>query len=129
MKKRTKALLYGGLALLGAFGLRLLPGKYIGLLGLVPMGLGIKAAIDYFRERKNAQAECEAECFKDGSDTNKADEEPHLQKQSIHAWPQLRTRQWKGYPPNGSRNSYHSLFQSPTIPQGLRRHGSWLQGY
>ena len=73
-------------SLLGAFGLRLLPGKYIGLLGLVPMGLGIKAAIDYFRERKNAQAECEAECFKDGSDTNKADEAPHLQKHRSLLW-------------------------------------------
>ena len=69
-------------SLLGAFGLQLLPGKYIGLLGLVPMGLGIKAAIEYFRERKSAQAEG----FEGGSDTNKADEAPHLQKHRSLLW-------------------------------------------
>ena len=44
-------------SLLGAFGLQLLPGKYIGLLGLVPMGLGVKAGFAYFRERKHGQSE------------------------------------------------------------------------
>lgn len=69
-------------SLLGAFGLQLLPGKYIGLLGLVPMGLGIKAAIDYFNERNSAQAEC----FAGGNDINKADEEPNLQKHRSLLW-------------------------------------------
>ena len=69
-------------SLLGAFGLRLLPGKYIGLLGLVPMGLGIKAAIEYFKERKSVQEEC----FAGGNDTNKADEAPHLQKHRSLLW-------------------------------------------
>ena len=73
-------------SLLGAFGLRLLPGKYIGLLGLVPLGLGIKVAIEYFWERKSAQAECEAEGFEGGSDPNKADEAPHLQKHRSLLW-------------------------------------------
>lgn len=69
-------------SLLGAFGLQLLPGKYIGLLGLVPLGLGIKAAIEYFKERKSVQEEC----FAGGNDTNKADEAPHLQKHRSLLW-------------------------------------------
>ena len=44
-------------SLLGALGLQLLPGKYIGLLGLVPMGLGIKAAIEYCKERNDNGAD------------------------------------------------------------------------
>lgn len=79
-------------SLLGAFGLQLLPGKYIGLLGLVPMGLGVKAAFEYFRERKSAQKECGlagvggAECFEVGSDTNKSEEVPHSQKHKSLLW-------------------------------------------
>ena len=35
-----------GLSILGAFGLQFLPQKYIGLLGLVPVGLGIKEILE-----------------------------------------------------------------------------------
>ena len=50
-------------SLLGAFGLQLLPGKYIGFLGLVPMGLGIKAGVEYFKERSDTdKVECLQKC-------------------------------------------------------------------
>ena len=87
-------------SLLGAFGLQLLPGKYIGLLGLVPMGLGIKAAIEYYKERKTIRAklvligddtsELQSGMYGDGVDkaenlesetgTNKSEEATHIQK-------------------------------------------------
>lgn len=35
------------ISMLGAFGLQNLPLKYVGLLGLVPIGLGIKACFDH----------------------------------------------------------------------------------
>ena len=35
------------ISMLGAFGLQNLPLKYVGILGLVPIGLGIKAWLDY----------------------------------------------------------------------------------
>ena len=44
-------------SLLGAFGLQLLPGKYIGFLGLIPLGLGVKVAFESWRERKSTQTE------------------------------------------------------------------------
>lgn len=37
------------LSLLGAFGLQLLPERYLGLLGLVPLAMGIKAIADLLR--------------------------------------------------------------------------------
>ena len=42
-------------SILGAFGMNFLPEKYVGLLGLVPIALGIKAWIDY----KKAKAQYE----------------------------------------------------------------------
>ena len=72
-------------SLLGAFGLQLLPGKYIGLLGIVPLGLGVKAAFEYFRERKHGGPEGVA---KENDDVGSQDEEErvYLQKGRSLLW-------------------------------------------
>lgn len=44
-------------SLLGAFGLQFVPQKYVGLLGIVPIILGIKSYIEYKREKKNEISE------------------------------------------------------------------------
>lgn len=58
-------------SLLGAFGLQLLPGKYIGLLGFIPLGLGIKAGFVYFKERKPGEPE---DLVKENDDVGKQGE-------------------------------------------------------
>ena len=45
------------LSVLGAFGLQFLPQQYIGYLGLVPIGLGIKEAIAALKSRKAGKTE------------------------------------------------------------------------
>ncbi|MBO5198659.1 MAG: cadmium resistance transporter [Lachnospiraceae bacterium] len=44
------------LSFLGAFGLQFVPTQYVGLLGIVPIALGIKAWLEYRREEKEASA-------------------------------------------------------------------------
>ncbi len=41
-------------SLLGAYGLRLLPGKWLSLLGLVPIGLGVKEIVSAISKREEA---------------------------------------------------------------------------
>ena len=45
------------LSILGAFGLQCLPRQYIGWLGLIPIGLGIKELLSAFRSKKTEQAD------------------------------------------------------------------------
>ena len=45
------------LSLLGAYGLQFVPQKYIGLLGLVPIALGIKEWLGYLKEKQNPDGE------------------------------------------------------------------------
>ena len=44
------------ISMLGAFGLQNLPLRYVGILGLVPIGLGIKAWLDYKKGTDNDDA-------------------------------------------------------------------------
>ena len=46
-----------GLSVLGAFGLQSVPQKYIGLLGLIPIALGIKAWVDFKRNKADSDQE------------------------------------------------------------------------
>ena len=72
-------------SLLGAFGLQLLPGKYIGLLGLVPLCLGVKAAYESWRDRKCTLTEGVSDGADDG-DCWDAEEISTLQKDKNLLW-------------------------------------------
>lgn len=48
-------------SLLGAFGLNFVPQRYIGLLGLIPMALGVKEWIEYKREKRSSASEDETD--------------------------------------------------------------------
>lgn len=49
------------ISFLGVYGLQFISEQYLRLLGLVPIGLGIKAWIDYWRQRADGEAEENAE--------------------------------------------------------------------
>lgn len=62
------------LSLLGAFGLHFVPQKYVGLLGVIPVTLGIKAWIDYKKEKLDSLQNHE----------NDTEKEANIDAQLIH---------------------------------------------